>query len=63
MVICVCNNLNEEAVKDVLASDGSVESVHSSCGCKVKCGKCLETIDSMCIEMKKNKGSILKDLL
>lgn len=56
MIVCVCSNLNEEKIKEVVKhhcnKNLSIFEIHDKLECNVGCGKCLETINEI---IKENK--------
>jgi bacterioferritin-associated ferredoxin len=48
MIVCVCNRLNENRVRDAIVSGACCsEDVYARCGVKRNCGRCQETIEEM----------------
>jgi bacterioferritin-associated ferredoxin len=48
MYVCLCNSLNEDAVKDAArAGARSPQGVHRHHGTKVECGQCLCTMNEI----------------
>ena len=45
MIICICNNIAEKDMKEVIATATEPSDVHCSLGCSVQCGTCLQTIE------------------
>jgi bacterioferritin-associated ferredoxin len=42
MIVCVCNAIREESVRDAARTGAcSVGQAYARVGCKVKCGSCL----------------------
>lgn len=49
MYVCICNALNESAVRTALESGGpgtSVAGIYRQLGCTPKCGRCVEGMRS-----------------
>ena len=48
MIVCVCNRLNENRVRDAILSGACCsEDVYARCGVRKNCGRCQETIEDM----------------
>lgn len=48
MIVCLCNRLNDAAVRQAIDSGAArPEDVHTRCGVEVGCGGCLKHIDAM----------------
>ena len=47
MYVCLCNALKEKDIIDVMQAKGcDVENVHDALGCSVRCGCCLDYIET-----------------
>ena len=45
MIICLCNNLSEKEIEDVIERGSTKASdVHDALGCKPQCGSCIDHI-------------------
>lgn len=48
MIVCVCNRLNEDRIRDGIAAGAETpEEVYAACGVKRNCGRCQQTIAEM----------------
>jgi bacterioferritin-associated ferredoxin len=48
MIVCVCNRLNEDRVRNAIVNGACCpEDVYARCGVRKNCGRCQETIDEM----------------
>jgi bacterioferritin-associated ferredoxin len=49
MIICSCNVLSDQQVRDVVAhaAPASPVQVHGCLGCSPRCGRCIRTIKSI----------------
>ncbi len=48
MIVCVCNRLNEDRVRNAIAKGACCsEDVYARCGVRKNCGRCQETIEDM----------------
>jgi bacterioferritin-associated ferredoxin len=48
VIVCVCNRLNENRVRDAINSGACCsEEVYARCGVRKNCGQCQETIEKM----------------
>ncbi len=48
MYICICNNINEEKLKDILNNNHSIgnhKKLAKTCDIQFKCGKCIPYIN------------------
>lgn len=48
MVVCICSNLNEDKIKEVVENHCNCNlspfDIHDKLNCNVGCGKCIPTI-------------------
>jgi len=46
MYVCLCNALTDKRVKHAVATTGAQRpgEVYEACGCRVQCGKCVQTL-------------------
>jgi bacterioferritin-associated ferredoxin len=44
--ICICNALTDRKLKEAIAASRSQcpKDVYAACGCRAKCGKCVQVI-------------------
>lgn len=48
MYVCICNALNDRAVRSALAEGArNAAAVYASRGCRAQCGKCIPLIQQM----------------
>ncbi len=49
MYICICNALTDRKLKEAIAMSDSQSpgQVYAACGCRAKCGKCVELVKDL----------------
>ena len=58
MIICLCNNISEKEIEDVIERGSSkVCEVYAALGCKPQCGSCMDFIKDK-IPVKSNNIEI-----
>lgn len=59
--ICICNALTDRKLKEAIATSGSrcPEDVYAACGCRAKCGKCVQLVK----ELLKNHAPLIEGSL
>jgi bacterioferritin-associated ferredoxin len=47
--ICICNALTDRKLKDAIVTTGSRSpgEVYAACGCRAKCGKCVQVVKEL----------------
>lgn len=59
MIVCVCNELNQEKIKETIENHCNRElnayDLHDVLECNIGCGKCLPTIISLIEETTKKE--------
>jgi bacterioferritin-associated ferredoxin len=60
MIVCVCNRLTEDEVRDAAAGKGArtPESAYDRLGCEVQCGCCLDYAQEVIDEALKNRPEL-----
>lgn len=47
MVVCICKGINDERILQVIDLVSKPSDVHTLCGSRVQCGKCLQHIKTI----------------
>jgi bacterioferritin-associated ferredoxin len=47
--ICICNALTDRKLKEAIAASDSQcpKEVYAACGCRAKCGKCVDLVKDL----------------
>lgn len=56
MIICVCNNISDRIIKEMLPA--SLEEIQFETGCGLCCGSCLEALEALCNQHSQEQDSV-----
>ena len=61
MYICICNALTDRKLKEAIATSDSQSpgQVYAACGCRAKCGKCVELVKDLLREQGRTADVML----
>jgi bacterioferritin-associated ferredoxin len=60
--ICICNALTDRKLKEAIATTGSQcpKDVYAACGCRAKCGKCVQVVKDLLHEHSRASQSAMQ---
>lgn len=61
MYICICNALTDRKLKEAIAASDSQspKEVYAACGCRAKCGKCVDLVKDLLRDHGRASGDML----
>jgi bacterioferritin-associated ferredoxin len=59
--ICICNALTDRRLKEAIAASDSQrpKEVYAACGCRAKCGKCVDLVKDLLRDHGRTPEAIL----